>query len=73
MSTGKRLVEIDVNPTNDPYVQRVKEICAELMDICEEYICTKGDEVLIDKIYDHTRGQIFNTRLCVEKLLTLPD
>lgn len=33
LSFGERLVGLTFNPSNDPKVQRAKEICAELADL----------------------------------------
>lgn len=34
MSFGEKAVGLSFNPSNDPFVQRVKELYAQIIDIC---------------------------------------
>ena len=72
MTFGEKLVGLTFNPSNDPKVQRVKELCAELADLVRE-----GNEVLnLDNsvkhhLIHHTYGEILNAQMNVVKVLTL--
>lgn len=73
LSFGQKLVGLTFNPSGNPKVQRVKEICAELADLVRE-----GNEVLhMDNsvqhhLVQHAYGEILNAQMNVVKVLTLP-
>jgi hypothetical protein len=73
---GERLVGITFNPSNDPKVQRAKELCAELADLLNEYDREKTDNgnamssTLYKNLFHHTIGEILNAQMNVVKVLT---
>jgi hypothetical protein len=77
MTFGEKLVGLTFNPSNDPKVQRAKELCAELADLLnehyEEVVGNKETEnmFLISNLYQHSVGEILNAQMNVVKVLTL--
>ena len=70
MSFGEQLVGLTFNPSNDPQVQRVKELCAELADLIKpEMNATASPMKRI--LCEHTVGEILNAQMNVVKVLTL--
>ena len=68
---GQRLVGITFNPSNDPKVQRAKELCAELADLVSDEYNSKESSYLSKALYDHTIGEILNAQMNAVKVLTL--
>lgn len=69
---GQKLVGFNFNPSGDPRVQRVKEICAELADLVREdnHVLDLNNTVKHHLIH-HTYGEILNAQMNVVKVLTL--
>jgi hypothetical protein len=67
---GEQLVGITFNPSNDPKVQRAKELCAELADLLEQDFKSKEASYLSSHLYRHTLGEILNAQMNVVKVLT---
>lgn len=74
LTFGEKLVGIGFNPSQNPKVQRAKELCAELADLVKNHI--NFDEPLTDdvklrnKLFDHTIGNILNAQMNAVKVLT---
>lgn len=68
---GQKLVGITFNPSNDPKVQRAKELCAELADLVSDEYNSKESSYLSKALYDHTIGEILNAQMNAVKVLTL--
>ena len=71
ISFGERLVGLTFNPSNDPKVQRAKELCAEIADLLHDHISSKETYPLEQQLYNHTIGEILNAQMNVVKVLTL--
>ena len=71
LTFGEQLVGLTFNPSGDPKVQRVKEICAELADLLREnHIKEEEFSFLKNILYNHTIGEILNAQMNVVKVLT---
>ena len=68
---GQQLVGITFNPSNDPKVQRVKELCAELADLLQENYQKTPLGYLGRTLHEHAIGEILNAQMNVVKVLTL--
>jgi hypothetical protein len=72
LTFGQLLVGLNFNPSNDPKVQKAKQLCAELADLVRD-----GNEVLDlnnsvkHHLLHHTYGEILNAQMNVVKVLTL--
>jgi hypothetical protein len=72
LTFGQLLVGLNFNPSNDPKVQKAKQLCAELADLVRD-----GNEVLNlnnsvkHHLLHHTYGEILNAQMNVVKVLTL--
>lgn len=68
---GDKVVGKKFNPSNRPDVDRVKEICAELIDMVHKSF----DQVPVEPtqviLFEHTVGQILNAQMNAVKFLTL--
>jgi hypothetical protein len=69
MTFGEKLVSISLNPSNDPKIDYVKRLCAELADM----VCPDGEEVtpMQNTLRGHVIGEILNCQMNVVKYLTL--
>lgn len=67
---GEKLVGITFNPSGDPKVQRVKELCAELANLVSDEYNAKENSYLVKVLYDHTLVEILNAQMNAVKLLT---
>lgn len=71
LSFGEQLVGLSFNPSGDPMVQRVKEICAELAEIMKDNY-TEGEKSPVKSLlFDHAIGEILNAQMCVVKVITM--
>lgn len=70
---GEELVGLTFNPSGDPKVHRVKEICAELADMLDETARAKNLQMypLSNAIYTNAIGEVLNAQMNVVKVLTL--
>jgi hypothetical protein len=72
LSFGQMLVGLNFNPSNDPKVQRAKELCAELADLVfEENKVLDLNNTVKHHLLHHTYGEILNAQMNVVKVLTL--
>ena len=71
LTFGEKLVGLTFNPSGDPKVQRVKELCAELADLLHEDYRASESSLIKAQLYNHTVGQILNAQMNVVKVLTL--
>ncbi len=67
---GEKLVGITFNPSGDPKVQRVKELCAELANLVSDEYNSRENTYLVKVLYDHTLVEILNAQMNAVKLLT---
>ncbi len=67
---GEKLVGLDFNPSGDPKVQRVKELCAELANLVSDEYNSRENTYLVKVLYDHTLVEILNAQMNAVKLLT---
>ena len=44
MTYGEKAVGLTFNPSNDPQVQKIKELYAQIIDICNESISAEPSE-----------------------------
>jgi len=71
-SFGEQLVGLSFNPSNDPKVQRAKELCAELADLLHEHVESKSVNTALELVlYDKAKGDILDAQMNVVKVLTL--
>jgi hypothetical protein len=77
LSFGQKLVGITFNPSQDPKVQRAKELCAELADLlhyAEMDSHVDGTAThLKTMLTEQTYGKILDAQMNVVKVLTLKD
>jgi hypothetical protein len=77
LTFGQRLVGITFNPSNNPKVDRAKQLCAELADLIQKdrmkYNNVHSDEINPAEgyIFSHAIGAILDAQMNVVKLLTL--
>jgi hypothetical protein len=72
-SFGKQLVGLSFNPSGDPKITKVKELCAELADITYEHWCRDAyseKSNMENQLYNHTVGEILNAQMNIVKLLS---
>ncbi len=69
---GQKLVGASFNPSQDPRVDRAKEICAELVDMVRPEMLDVDNTVRY-YLTMHTIGEILNAQMNVVKLLTLKE
>lgn len=69
-TVGQKLVGITFNPSNDPKVQKAKELCAELTDLMLGSL--DGEELsgLHKVLLDNAMCEILNAQMNVVKVLT---
>jgi hypothetical protein len=48
LTFGEKAVGLTFNPSNDPSVQKVKELYAQIIDICQGIISTNGSNDDVD-------------------------
>jgi hypothetical protein len=73
LSYGNQLVGLTFNPSNDPNVQRAKELCAELATMVRDHWqrdLQSQKSSLENTLYHHTIGEILNAQMNVVKFLT---
>lgn len=71
-SFGEQLVGLDFNPSGDPTVRRVKEICAELAEIMKKNY-TEERSPMKSLLFDHAVGEVLNAQMCVVKVITYKE
>ena len=69
LTMGQQLVGLDFNPSNNPKVQRAKELCAELADLLRPEVQSSSTP-LKRYLYEHAIGEILNAQMNVVKVLT---
>jgi hypothetical protein len=70
LTFGQLLVGLNFNPSKDPRVEKVKRMCAELIDLMND-TRTPNDDYLKNVIFKHAMGEVLNAQMNVVKLLTL--
>lgn len=72
LTFGQKLAGVSFNPSNDPKVDTVKRLFAQIADLVDEDYSTKESGSKLDPIlYQHTIGEILNAQMNCVKLLTL--
>ena len=72
LSYGQKLVGLTFNPSNDPKVQRAKELCAELADLLHDHVSRPSERGALENLlHNHAVGEILNAQMNVVKVLTL--
>jgi hypothetical protein len=69
---GEQLVGLDFNPSGDPTVRRVKEICAELAEILKKNYAEERSPIK-SLLFDHAVGEVLNAQMCVVKVITYKE
>jgi hypothetical protein len=69
---GEQLVGLDFNPSGDPTVRRVKEICAELAEILKKNYAEERSPIK-SLLFDHAIGEVLNAQMCVVKVITYKE
>jgi len=67
---GDLLVGRSFNPSNDPKVDRVKEICSELAEILKDSYQTSDKNPVTSIIFDQAVGAILTAQMMVVKVVT---
>jgi len=71
-SFGMELVGISFNPSGDPQVTKVKQLCAQLADIVNDSKdIQEQPRYLFNLIKGKALGEILNAQMNIVKLLTL--
>jgi hypothetical protein len=73
LTFGEKLVGLSFNPSQDPKVDRVKQLCADLADIAYDHWCRDAyseKSNMENQLYNHTIGEILNAQMNIVKLLT---
>lgn len=70
---GEKLVGISFNPSQDPKVQRAKELCAELADLVVDSVSGTVMGKVKSKLVDHALGEVLNAQMNVVKVLTFQE
>lgn len=71
LTFGEQLIGVDFNPSKNKEVYKVKELCAELIDIVHNSLSEKGDVSMAETIlFDHAIGEILNAQMNAVKFLT---
>jgi hypothetical protein len=72
LTFGQKLVDVNFNPSGNPTIDEVKQLCARLADIVWEN--SKGRDVsepyMFFQIRDHSISTILNAQMNIVKLLT---
>jgi hypothetical protein len=72
LTFGEKLVGLSFNPSGDEKVNKVKQLCAELMDVLYNDIPEDGDRTYLqDTLFNKSVGDILNAQMTAVKLLTL--
>jgi hypothetical protein len=70
LTFGQSLVGLNFNPSNDPKVQKAKELCAELADLIKPEMNATASPMK-RLLCEHAVGEIINAQMNVVKILTL--
>ena len=70
-SFGEQLVGIGFNPSNDPDVQKVKELAAEMAEILKRRYTEDRKGAVKSILFDHALGEILNAQMNVVKVITM--
>lgn len=73
LTFGQKLVGVTFNPSQNPKVDRIKEISAELADIVYEHWCRDAyseKSFLENSVFQNTISQILNAQMNSVKLIT---
>ena len=73
---GEILVGLDFNPSQDPKIQKAKQLCAELADLVNDhwYDASTTDFVktgISSMIYNEAIGQILSAQMMAVKLFAI--
>jgi hypothetical protein len=73
LTFGEKFIEVNFGELEKGRVQVVKELCAELVDILDEYRQESFDEgtfnSMFEKLYNHSLSEVLNAQLNIVKLL----
>lgn len=73
LTFGEALVGLTFNPSNDPTVQKAKELCADLADLMNKNYDNPNmgtARPLYETLFQHAIGEILNAQMNVVKVLT---
>jgi hypothetical protein len=68
---GEQLIEVDITPSGDPTVHKVKMMFAEIAEIMKKDYVGESKHPLKSLLFDHAVGEIVNAQMAVVKVLTL--
>lgn len=74
VTIGQRVVGLDFNPDGDEKITKVKELCAEIIDLMNQHMIDKsmkdGVTSLHSVIQEHAMCEVLNAQMSVVKVLT---
>lgn len=74
VTIGQRVVGLDFNPDGDEKINKVKELCAEIIDLMNQHMIDKsmkdGVTSLHSVIQEHAMCEVLNAQMSVVKVLT---
>jgi hypothetical protein len=70
-SFGEQLIEVDINPSGDPTIHKVKMMFAEIAEIMKQNYTGENKHPLKSLLFDHAVGEIVNAQMSVIKVLTI--
>jgi hypothetical protein len=74
VTIGQRVVGVDFNPSGDEKINKVKELCAEMIDLMNQHMIEKsmkdGVTSLHSVIQEHAMCEVLNAQMSVVKVLT---
>jgi hypothetical protein len=70
-SFGEQLIEVDINPSGDPTIHKVKMMFAEIAEIMKQNYTGENKHPLKSLLFDHAVGEIVNAQMAVVKVLTI--
>lgn len=69
---GEQLVGLNFNPSNDPRVDRVKQVCAELADLIKSEM-TPSASTLKKMLMEQAIAEILDAQMYAVKVLTFKN
>lgn len=71
MSFGQQVAGLTLNASGDPKVQKVEELCADLLDLLNDYKNAKQVQPYQAVLFNHAIMQILGAQMYAVKVLTL--